>query len=256
MKHVVEEHEIISVPVPQDTDTYRAIPHAQIISLVKDYSQKFGYTISETRYRANREGRIMSGLYKLETSDQEMSMMVGFYNSYDKSRRFGIGSGALVNICYNGMILADYVMMRKHMGLIRQELDQMILTAMESVRPQFIEAQEQKLFFSQQPIEDIGQVHELVGELYLSEKLLAANQLSELSRSIANPDNYFRIMENNRLIPGKSMWDMYNLVTEVYKNETAIEFVDKHVGFHSFMKNKFTHEPIATTPVDPVLEVC
>jgi hypothetical protein len=255
MRHVVDELKVISVPVPKDTETYRAVPHSQIISLVKEHSQKFGYQISDTRYRMNRDGRVMSGLYKLETGDKEMSMMLGFYNSYDKSKRFGIGSGAIVNICYNGMIMAEYSMMRKHTGTIKEEMDEMIYNAILSVRPQFEEAQEEKLFFSQQPVDDISQVYELIGELYLTEDLLAANQLSALKRAASDPNNYFRVLNENKLIPGVNMWNMYNLVTEVYKNETAVEFVDKHVGFHSFMKDKFNHEQHTTTPISLIPEI-
>lgn len=255
MRHRVEEYEVLSVPVPKDTETYRAVPNAQIINMVKGHTQKLGFEISETCYRMNQGGNQMSGIYKLKTPDDEMSMMLGFYNSYNKTRRFGIGTGALVNICYNGMIMAEYTLMRKHTGRINELLEEMILNAITSVTSEFDRAQKEKKRFIEQPIESLDQVHELVGELYLTEQILAANQLSALRKSIQDPENYFRILDNNKLIPGKSMWDMYNLVTESFKNEPAIDFVDKHVDFHLFMENKFSHEPNSATTAEPVLEV-
>ena len=242
MRHVVEEKEVVSVPVPESTKTYKAVSNAQVINLVKDHTRRFGYEISETQYRMNRGGNQMSGIYKLNTEDPEMSMMLGFYNSYDKSKTFGIGSGALVNICYNGMIMADFVTMRKHMGSINDELDFMIFNAVRSVAEQFEKSQEEKLFFMSKPIEDMDTLHQLIGEMYLTEEILAATQLSALSKNISNPDNHFHIIDNKQIVEGKTMWDMYNLVTESYKSETAIEFVDKHVKFHNYMKSKFNAE--------------
>lgn len=245
MKHLVEENEVISVPVPKSTKSYRAVSNAQIISLIKEHSQRLGYEISEKQYRMNRGGNQMSGLYKLETEDQEMSMMIGFYNSYDKSRRFGIGSGALVNICSNGLIMAEFVNMKKHMGNINEHLDFMIFDAIRNVKSQFEKAQEEKRFFQEKPIEHIEVIHKLIGEMYLTENLLAARQLSALSESIGDVSNHFHILKDGELVEGKTMWDMYNLVTESYKKEPAFEFVDKHVKFHKYMKSKFD-EPTTT----------
>lgn len=244
MKHVVEEIDVVRVPVPGDTRTYKSVSNASIINAVKEEVQNFGYQISEKQYRLNRGGSQMSGIYKLETDDPEMSMMVGFFNSYDKTRRFGIGSGALVNVCFNGLIMADFVTMRKHTGNIREEMYTIIYNAVKSIAPQWDKAKEEKKFFSGIPIDHIDVVHELIGEMYLSEKILTSNQLSALSKSLSDTENPFHLIDNKELVEGKTAWDMYNLVTESYKSETSIAFVDKHVKFHNYMKNKLTNEKL------------
>lgn len=239
MKHSVTEMDVISVPVPSSTDSYAAIANQLIVELVKEHSRRLDFEISEAVYRLSRNGNQMSALYKLATQDDEMSMMLGFYNSYDKSRRFAVGSGALVNICTNGMILAEFQSIRKHSGRLADELDFMIYNAIRQVRPQFEKAQEEKKFFQDKPIEDIRVVHELVGEMFMTEDLLPAFQLTALQKGMQDPDNHFRIVDNKEIIEGKSAWDYYNLVTEAYKSAPAIDFVDRHVRFHKYMKSKF-----------------
>lgn len=250
MKHVITEADVISVPVPSSTKSYKAIPNAQIIDLVKTHSRNLGYEISDATYRLNSTGQQMSAIYRLTTEDDYFKMMLGFYNSYDKSRRLGAGAGVSVNICDNGMILADFVTMRKHSGYIQDELDFLIYNAINSVRPQLSEAKKNKEFFEKIVIPDMGLVHELIGEMFLSEDLLKATQLTELSRKMEDPDNHFRLLEKGKLIEGKTAWDYYNSCTEVFKSELPIEFVDKHIDFHQYMKNKFaTHDTKPELPI-------
>ena len=257
MKHTVTEMDVISVPVPSSTDSYSAVSNHLIIELVKEHARRLDFEISETIYRLSRNGNQMSGLYKLTTEDNEMSMMLGFFNSYDKSRRLGIGSGALVNICTNGMIMAEFKALRKHSGKLKDEVDYLIYNAIRQVRPQFQEAQQQKLFFQDKPITDIRAVHELVGEMFLTEDLLPAFQLTALQKGMVDPDNHFRILDNKEIIEGKTAWDYYNLVTEAYKSSPAIDFVDRHVRFHKYMKTKFgaADEPTTESTVEPAIVV-
>lgn len=239
MKYRIEEEEVIKVPVPQDTETYKAIPNARLIELVKEQTRLFGFEISDTVYRLGQNGNQMSAIYTLTTKDTDLSMMLGFYNSYNKTRRFAIGAGGIVNICYNGMISADFTSIRKHQGSIKDDLEYMIFQALKTVKPQFEELQEFKHTMQETIIPDVSVIHELIGEMFLTEDLLTTTQISALANKIQHPDEtLFPLMEDGKLLKGASMWNFYNQVTEIYRDELPINFVDKHVGLHKYINDK------------------
>jgi hypothetical protein len=253
MKHRVTEFDVISIPVPPSTDTYVAVPNSMIINMVRECLHGSNFIVDDVIYRTNGTSTQMSALYKLKTPDNELSQMLGFYNSYDKTRPFGIGGGTFVNICLNGMIAAEFKAMRKHTGNIKGELQRMIESAVNDVTPNFERASKEKKYFQNQPIEDISVIHELVGEMFMTENLLQTTQITELRRQLSSEKNTFRMIDNASLLPNANAWQFYNSCTEVFKSELPINFVDKHIDFHNFMKNKFVDEPRLSTSYESVV---
>ncbi len=237
VSHEISEEELINIPVPDSTDTYVSIPNKLIIDTLDTILSANNHVITKKIYRVGRLGKQMSFLYMIASNDSDLSMMLGGYNSYDKSRRFAIATGAVVNVCINGMINSEFQSIRKHTGRIKEDLYYLISDAVLKVRENYDKAQkEMKQMRDFKISPEI--VYELIGEMVVSEELLTYRQIALVQKEFISNANFKLFEENKRFVKGKSMWDFYNCVTESYKNEPAIGFMEKHRRFHGYVKKK------------------
>lgn len=113
--------DICSIEVPNNTDTYRAVPHGDIVRLIEDrVGKETGLDQPERRFGLNREGHQMFGTLsyslgdwnnhgvdltafgdRIEDISKQYAFTVGFRNSYDKSMSVGIAIGTSVFACDN-----------------------------------------------------------------------------------------------------------------------------------------------------------
>src|SRR3972149_1064710 len=84
--YVVPKAEILRVPTPSDTRTYKAMGHDRLIDLTLEGIQRAGFTLDKETYSMAREGNIANGRYTISTvADQEMQIQIGWQNSLNKS---------------------------------------------------------------------------------------------------------------------------------------------------------------------------
>ena len=64
MKHYSENlQELFTVPVPENTDTYVAVPHRQVVDTITRFASQQGLTLSKTRHTAFSDGNKVIGRY-------------------------------------------------------------------------------------------------------------------------------------------------------------------------------------------------
>jgi hypothetical protein len=229
---IVTREELYRVRVPQETSTYKPISNKVLIDSVREIAHGFGHTITNELYRTNNAMTQMTGLLTIPTDDKEQGMSIGLLNSYDKSKKVGIGAGSVVFLCLNGVFNAEFKEVRKHQGSIQDDLEDIIkgqLMEMENRHNKLIKFREdiKKLFVSRQD------VAHLLGEMYLND-IVRVTQLSKIKEGM---------IKDTKGIFGEqvSLWRVYNWVTESLKSEHPSSLFDAHVDFHKFIEQKFNN---------------
>lgn len=107
--------EIQAVQVPNNTDTYEAIPHIDIIDMIMDCSDRNNLPVKSAQYGMTKDGNRMFGVINFDIGSVEgMSWSMGFRNSYDKSMAAGICAGQKVFVCDNMAFSGEFNVTRKH----------------------------------------------------------------------------------------------------------------------------------------------
>jgi hypothetical protein len=100
--------ELVAAPLPQQTETYTVISHKFVDDEVKRKLLEHNFTIEKTEYRSNYDSTVASGIYFIQYgNDPELSMMVSWVNSYDKSTSFGFTVGAYNKLNMGAIVPAD-----------------------------------------------------------------------------------------------------------------------------------------------------
>ena len=152
--HEVSRADLASVITPEPTDSWRPVPHIDVVNTLTDRAAARGLKIKAERF-AVLDGTLypkpgmqieLTGAKLFGSLDfapipgmpfpAGMTPSCGVRNSHDKSFALSILSGARVFICANGVLSAEHIIARKHTsGLdLGQSIDQALDAFMESIR--------------------------------------------------------------------------------------------------------------------------
>jgi len=223
------ENQVINIPVPIRTETYEPVANEFLIKLIKEISGDYSYDLAEANYKAARGGEVVVGTYTFFSDDDDMGMQIAFSNSYDKSRKVTLASGATVFICTNGMINAEEVFTRKHTGTVRDDLIEMIEVHINKMKNNFNSLVDFK-DSSRRVDMSINEMFKIVGNMFFSSELLSIRQLSSLKEQFY--DRNFGILGERT-----TLWNIYNWITETYKKEHPSTYIQKHIKLHNHFTN-------------------
>lgn len=222
---------LFNVPLPMKTDSYSPVSHKNIIEATYEQLDKHNLIVNNEFFNIDKEGRkLIGGLDIIHPDAPHLGMRLAFRNSYDKSMSVAFAAGAVVWICSNGMITGEIQYMRKHTGTVVNELNGKIITTINQLDDHF-----QKMLNHSEQLHQIDltkqQYAELVGRLYIIDKIVIPTQLSIISKEIEQPT--FKDFED------LNAWSLYNHVTYALKNSHPTTYLDQHTNFHSFMEKEF-----------------
>lgn len=109
---------LLQVPVPESTSTYKAVSYRELIEVTLESIESCGFKLIKEIYTWRKEGQIANGKYLLKYgTDPDMSLMIAWQNSYDKSLSLKFAVGTFVYICENGCVSGDMGAFKsKHVG--------------------------------------------------------------------------------------------------------------------------------------------
>lgn len=128
--------DVKAVKVPQDTDTYTSVPHAELITKLEEIFNDNGHAVVDSRYGLAKKGNQLFGVMSVGGSNNvDYGYTIGFRNSYDKSLALGLVAGARVFVCSNLCFSGDIKQLRKHTsGLdLDRELEKLFKTVVPSL---------------------------------------------------------------------------------------------------------------------------
>lgn len=231
------EKKLVAVPVPEKTDTYTPVAHENVIGVIQREIKARKMEIFKTDYKTGFNGKQVIGFYQIVPEGEVEKNLVGdpdrlirvvaFRNSYDKSMTFGVGAGAHVFICSNGVFSADMSFVKKHRGNLDEVVEEQIVIMFDSLEAEF----ERLLKFRRnlKEIELSKRVQaEILGRLIFEERILTATQIQIVKENRDYSEHF-----------GDDVaWHLYNNITESLKKSNPTTFYNRHQQTTEFFQRE------------------
>jgi len=239
---------LTGIPLPVHADTYTVISHENVMDYTKTALINAGFTIEREEYRATADGQIAQGVYRLHYgTDQELSMMLAWTNSYNKQVRFKCGIGAYINT--NGTVMVCGEMgnwARKHTGTADTETIATITDQVTNAHMYYNQLVSDKNIMQTISMTKRKQA-QLLGILFAEYQILTTEQASIVRQQMDKPSYVFA--DNN------SLWAFYNYVTLALQQSHPKTWMEDQRILHYFI-NSVNNFPVCSQPAQvPVEEV-
>ena len=239
---------LIGIPLPVHADTYTVISHENVMDYSKTALINAGFTIEREEYRATADGQIAQGVYRLHYgTDQELSMMLAWTNSYNKQVRFKCGVGAYINTNGTVMVCGDMgSWARKHTGTADTETIATITEQVTNAHMYYNQLVSDKNVMQTISMTKRKQA-QLLGILFAEYQILTTEQASIVRQQMDKPSYVFA--DNN------SLWAFYNYITLALQQSHPKTWMEDQRILHYFI-NSVNNFPACSQPAQvPVEEV-
>jgi hypothetical protein len=239
---------LTGIPLPVHADTYTVISHENVMDYSKTALINAGFTIEREEYRATADGQIAQGVFRLHYgTDQELSMMFAWTNSYNKQVRFKCGVGAYINTNGTVMVCGDMGnWARKHTGTADTETIATITDQVTNAHMYYNQLVSDKNIMQAISMTKRKQA-QLLGILFAEYQILTTEQASIIRQQMDKPSYVFA--DNN------SLWAFYNYVTLALQQSHPKTWMEDQRILHYFI-NSVNNFPVCSQPAQvPVEEV-
>jgi hypothetical protein len=226
---IVEKSYLLGVPVPQQTKTYTPIPHLYAMDItLKKLSDK-NFILLDEIYRCNNSGLIAQGNYILSYStDEDLNMMVGWSNSYDKSCRFRFIVGAYIKESKSYMISGTLGTWDKvHRGnadkLTIEQIEHQVNNANKYYQQLVNDKNVMKTVAIDMKIMSIA-----LGEIYLKYNLITDEQVSMIKQIVSKDPKSVT-----------NLWQFYNAIVISLQKSHPKNWIDQQISIHYYICNSF-----------------
>lgn len=239
-----------AVPLPVQTNSYTVISHESVMNYVFAELANQGFSILSEEYRCTHDGLIAQGIYKLNyNSDEEMSLMFAWSNSYNKQLKFKCVTGGYVSANQTVMLCGEIgVWTRKHTGTADADAIEMIKTQITNAKMYYNNLIADKEVMKQIPLTTKRQA-EILGVLFAEYELLTTEQASIVRQQMDKPSFFYN--------GGKhTLWSFYNHVTVAFQQSHPKSWMEDQRMLHWFISNEFdlTGSPVVS-PIVQALQV-
>lgn len=219
------EPELFQIIVPSKTESYSPVSHYFLINALHEKIKQLGLDIQSKWYRTDAGGSKMIGQWQIGMGDEEMRVLIGFKNSYDKSMSLGLSAGASIICCENGMVDEEIKLIRRHTGSIVDELNEKFDEIAKNFQFTFAQLQRDRDMMKG-IILTSRDISIIMGRLYFEEELLTSVQLNVVKDQL----------KNSQWFKGDTSWDLYNHITFALKRTYPEIFIERHVRLHKFFR--------------------
>ena len=149
----VDRDALAIVPTPNPTQTWRPVPHIDVVEAVENAVANRGMTIESERFGLARDSQKMFGVITLaKQNNPEWTRCIGIRNSHDQSFAAGICCGVSVLVCSNLCFGGEFVIKRRHTSRI--DLFAMVEETMDAMADSYISFEERLLNLHDEPVSD------------------------------------------------------------------------------------------------------
>ena len=133
----VDRNAVALVPTPERTDSWKPVPHIEVIDAVTEVVKAHRWTITEEQFGLAHEGQKLFGVMKINrSSSSDWVRCIGLRNSHDKSFSVGLSAGISVMVCSNMAFGGTAVIKRRHTSRI--ELTELVNIAVNELENEFL----------------------------------------------------------------------------------------------------------------------
>ena len=129
----VSRDKVARTDTPSSTDTWRPVPHIDVIEAVTNVIKAHDWNIEGEKFGLACEGQRLFGVMEISSSSSpEWHRCIGIRNSHDKSFAVGLSAGIVVCVCTNLAFGGTTVVKRRHTsGIILSELIDRAVASLE-----------------------------------------------------------------------------------------------------------------------------
>ena len=129
----VSRAEVARTDTPCSTDTWRPVPHIDVIEAVTEVIKAHDWSIEGEKFGLASDGKRLFGVMELSSSSSpEWHRCIGIRNSHDKSFAVGLSAGIVVCVCTNLAFGGTTVVKRRHTsGIVLAELIDRAVASLE-----------------------------------------------------------------------------------------------------------------------------
>jgi hypothetical protein len=226
--------DLASVPVPEDTATWKAIPYPRLIEEVKLHIPRFGLSVEDERYALGREGNQMFGVLTCKNGHvEDWGLAIGLRSSYDRSLAVELVAGSRVFVCDNLAFHGETQVSRKHTVNLFRDLPDLIyrmLSAVSSMKDQMA----YEIGMMKQMELDDEHAHDLMVRAVKS-NALPASRLPKVIEWWDSP--------GLRVMYGRTGWGLFNAFTTVTGGQSPALQMD-----NTLRLTKLFREALALSP--------
>lgn len=220
------------IPLPVYTgNTYTVIAHDVVIQLMEHELQSKGLDIIDSYYKSVRGGNVASGVYHIKyQEDPEIGLMIGWLNSYDKSKKFSCTVGGYNKLYENYYFPGDIsVWNRKHTGSADQEAMDQIKHQISLIDQYYQNITNDRKLMQNYPVN--SQLRgSVLGYLYFERRILSTDQASRIKQLMQDP---------TVPVPLNNMWDLYNYITMGIKDFNPNLWIQTQTKIRNVITNDF-----------------
>lgn len=238
--------DLLLVPTPQQTKTYKPITHKELIDLTLESIYQSGFKVDKQIYSSSNGGLIAKGIYTIsDIKDSEMQLMIGWQNSYNKQVTLKFAIGAHIFLCTNGCVSGSFgSFKRKHTGEVQTFTPQAISDYIKGAGDVFVNLQTQR-----NHMKGIGlsqrRKAELIGRMLVEHRFINPTQSNMIIRELDHPTFDYGCPN--------SMWELYQFVTYALRTSHPSEWMDAHIEAHNFFTGESTISISAESTIYPNL---
>ena len=133
----VDRNAVALVETPEKTESWKPVPHIEVIDAVTEVVKAHHWQITEERFGLAREGQKLFGVMNInKSSSSDWTRCIGLRNSHDKSFSVGLSAGISVMVCSNMAFGGTTVIKRRHTSRI--ELTELVDIAVNELENEFL----------------------------------------------------------------------------------------------------------------------
>lgn len=224
---------ILDTPVPVGTSTWKPVANSKLIDLTLESIDKAGFILDREFYSSAREGNQVTAKYTIKSLyDEDMQLMIGWQNSYDKTLSLKLCVGTQIFICSNGCVSGNMgAYKKKHVGDVQEIAPEKLVEYISGAGDTFYKMQQDKLRMKEIEVSKKVQA-ELLGRMFIEQEIITATQLGIIKKEIEAPTYDY----NSK----GSLWELYNYATFSLKEVAPSNWMKQHIDLHNFVTKEYS----------------
>lgn len=210
--------DLASVPVPEETASYRAVPYPRLIEEVKLHIPRFGLAVTEEQYALARNGNQLFGVLTCRNGvpNHQYALAIGIRSSYDRSLAVELVAGSKVFVCDNLAFNGEAGISRKHTVNVFRDLPDLIYQMLNRVEVMKHRQEEEFDLLQRMQLDDRDANHLMVQAI--RSNAIPASKLPRVIEEYEHP-------RHEEFAP-RTAWSLFNAFTEVQKSRTPWDQMD------------------------------
>lgn len=214
------------VKTPEATDSFRPIPHADLVSVLREQLAVAGLGVVSEYHTLARYGQRYFGLFEIDMKKPNATSgtVIGLRNSHDKSFVAGICAGNAPFVCDNLCFSNEVTLGRKHTVNILRDLPNVVSRAIGKLGDMWV-AHERRVERYKTVGIDSREAHDLVIRSFRAGaigKTMIADVIDQWDAP--NHDDFSE----------RNLWSLHNAFSEVWKGN-LIAMRDRSASLHSVL---------------------